>query len=162
MPELTRFAPPGMETSGWKNFTTAVLAGSCLFSASVFFSNLITALALFWAEDPRDTVIGWFFPDVLGNAMFFFPIFAVSMAAFVVLNYLYFFEGSKSHYTMARVKNPWELHIRCWTLPLLGAGVLLVCRVTLTVLYFLIFLLLTPKGAPRPEFLHLIGGILYD
>ena len=89
-----------------------------------------------------------------------FPIFAASMVAFVVLNYLYFFEGSKSIYTMARLRSPWQLHIRCWTLPLCSAAIMLAGRVILTVVYFLIFILATPKSVPLPGWRHLIGGLL--
>jgi len=158
-----KLSPPGMEPEPWLRFTAASLFGCGLFS---FFGFLMQMLATREGLFDRVTgeltgnLYGWDFLKVLGklNQPFFF--FAAAMAAFVVLNYLYFFEGSKSIYTMARLKSPWELHIRCWALPLLGAGALLLCRAGMTVLLFLIFLLATPKGVPLPSVYHLIGGLL--
>ena len=162
MNKLERFSPPGMELQGWKNFSLTVLLGCTAFSFFAFFYSLLDARSARF--DPVTGALTerlfWHFESTLGISMKGFPIFAASMVAFVVLNYLYFFEGSKSIYTMARIKSPWELHIRCWTLPLCSAAALLLCRVVLTVLYFLIFILATPKGVPVPGWRHLIGGLL--
>lgn len=162
MHKLERFAPPGMELDGWRNFSVTVFLGCAAFSFIAFFYSLLEAYRMLF--DPLTgelkDIVHWNFVSVLGISMKGFPIFAASMVAFVVLNYLYFFEGSKSIYTMARVKSPWQLHIRCWTLPLCSAAALLLCQVVLTVLYFLIFILATPKGVPLPGWRHLIGGLL--
>ena len=163
MRDWKKYAPPGMETDPWERFTWISLFGCGAFSFFGFLMQMLNArMALFDSHTGELTgdFFGWDFMMVLGRTMQPFFFFVVAMVAFVVLNYLYFFEGSKSIYVMARVKRPIELHIRCWTLPLLGAAALLLCRVVLTVVYFLLFLLATPKGVPLPEFYHLIGGLL--
>lgn len=159
---LDRFAPPGMELKGCKDFSSIALVGNVLFSAVSFLTGTFN---LWQALPPRETwphpttVVTWPFTEALGISMEGFWIFAISMVAFVVMNYLYFFDGSKSVYTMRRIKNPWELHLRCWTLPLCSAAVLLLCRVVLTVVYFLIFMLVTPKGLPIPGWSQLLRGL---
>ena len=160
---LKRYAPPGLELKPWKNFTGIALGASGVLSLYGFFMQMFQTRAKLFhpvTGELTGNYIGWDFSEVLGNTTMPFFFFAAAMAAFLVLNYLYFFEGSKSIYTMARLKSPWQLHIRCWTLPLLGAAVLLLCRVVLTVVYFLVFLLVTPKGVPLPGFYHLLGGLL--
>lgn len=160
---LKRYAPPGMELRPWKSFMGISLGGCGALSFYGFFAQMFQARAKLF--DPRTgeltgNIIGWDFGTVLGNTTLPFFFVAAAMGAFLVINYLYFFEGSKSIYTMARLKSPWQLHIRCWTLPLLGAAALLLCRVVLIVVYYLVFLLATPKGVPLPGFYHLLGGLL--
>lgn len=160
---LKRYAPPGMELRPWKNFVGISMGGCGALSFYGFFLHMFQARAkLFHPQTGELTgnFTGWDFCTVLGKTTLPFLFFAAAMAAFLVLNYLCFFEGSKSIYTMARVKSAWELHIRCWTLPLLGAAALLLCRVVLTVVYFLVFLLATPRGVPLPGVYHLLGGLL--
>ena len=73
-----------------------------------------------------------------------FKTFAVASFAFVIANYLYFFQESKSIYTMRRLHSGWELHLRCWMLPALGALLLLLCSALLTGLYALHYFTVTP------------------
>lgn len=158
-----RFAPPGMELGPWRNYTATVLVICILFAFYHFGFEMLHARAKLF--DPvtgelKSPVGFWRFDGILGNSTKGFSIFAATMAAFVVLNYLYFFEGSKSIYTMARVKSFWELHIRCWTLPACSAAVLLICRVVLALLFYLIFVLATPRGVPVPGWRQLLGGLL--
>lgn len=75
-------------------------------------------------------------------------------------NYRYFRKPSKSIYTMARIRSPWELHIRCWTVPLLTALAMVSGRVVLRTVFFIIYVLVTPTGVPKPGFDQLIGGLL--
>ena len=160
---LKRYAPPGLELGPWKKFTGIALSGCGVLSFCGFFAHMFQAREkLFYSQTGELTgnFAGWDFNAILGKTTLPFFFFAVAMVAFLVLNYLYFYEGSKSIYTMARLKSPWQLHIRCWSLPLLGAATLLLCRAVLTVVYFLVFLLATPKGVPLPGFYHLLGGLL--
>ena len=163
MAKWMRYAPPGVNLDQLKNFTFYSLTFCILLSMFLFGNRLQAAHAALFDHitgELTGTLTGWDFIEILNRGMMSFSLVAIAHLALVLSNYLYFFEGSKSIYTMARVKSPWELHIRCWTLPVCGALLLLVCRVILTVLYFLIFLLATPKGIPMPGFYQLIGGLL--
>ncbi len=158
MDKRDRFSPPGMELQAERSYFFIVLIGNICFSFLSFFGRL--GMLLEYARYPFEGASYWSFPQAIGNSLKGFPIFAVSMVAFVVMRYLYFFEGSRSIYTMKRVKSPWELHIRCWMLPVLGAGALMVCKCLCTVVCFLIFLLLTPDAVDAPGWEQLIGGLL--
>lgn len=163
MIDLKKYAPPGLELNAWKQFTGIGMFGCGALSFYSFISGLLQARVKLF--DPVTGALtgkfsGWDFGAVLGDAMLLFLLAAAAMVGFLIRYYIYFFEGSKSIYTMARVRSVWELHVRCWTLPVLGAAALLLCRVVLTVVFFLIFLLATPKGVPLPGFYHLLGGLL--
>lgn len=73
-----------------------------------------------------------------------FYICAAAAIAFVVSNYLYFYQGSKSIYTMHRLRSSWELHLRCWALPVLSAVILLILAFLLYCLYALHYFQATP------------------
>lgn len=163
MIDMKKYAPPGLDPVFWKRFTGGGMFVCGVLSCYSFFAGLLHARVKLF--DPVTGELtgkfgGWDFGAVLGDAMLLFLFAAAAMVAFLIRNYFYFFEGNKSIYTMARVKSVWELHVRCWTLPVLGAAALLLCRAVLTVVFFLIFLLATPKGVPLPGFYHLLGGLL--
>ena len=61
-------------------------------------------------------------------------------------NYRYFWQGSKSIYVMRRLKSRWEMHKRCWTLPLIGAAVMLLTAVVVYWLYCGIYFWCAPEG----------------
>lgn len=75
-----------------------------------------------------------------------FLIFAAACVAFVIANYLYFFQESKSIYTMHRLRSPLELHLRCWALPVLGALALLAWGAICCCLYALHYFYATPAA----------------
>lgn len=163
MIDMKKYAPPGLEVNSWKQYTGIGIFGCGVLSFYSFVSGLIHARARLFDQvtgELTGNFGGWDFSLVLGDAMLLFWFAAAGMAAFLIRYYFYFFEGSKSIYTMARLKSAWELHIRCWTLPVLGAGTLVLCRVVLIAVYFLVFLLATPKGVPLPGFYQLLGGLL--
>ena len=51
---------------------------------------------------------------------------------------------------MRRLPDPWELHRRCLTLPLLAAGLSLLCGAAFFFLYFGIYLAATPAQSLAP------------
>lgn len=144
-----RICPPGMDLTPWKQYLLWSLALGGIFSLVVFFSGLFSALRALYIpgtwELMEDAVMRRF-DAVLGFAMDVYPYLAVGMGIFVFLNYRYFYRESKSVYLMKRIGRPTELHLRCWTLPVLGAAALLAARTALELVYYLTYRLLTPAG----------------
>ena len=143
---LTRFSPPG---SNLEPLFSLLLGGG--------FVSFLTSLGYFLKYSScyydivdRDTGYVQPFKNMPPfEEMLFqygFHTFAVACIAFVISNYLYFFQESKSIYTMRRLRSPWELHLRCWTLPVLGALLLLLCSALLTCLYALHYFTVTPAS----------------
>lgn len=141
---LTRFSPPGFSTD---RFFAFLLGGG--------FVSFLASLGYFLKYsdcyyDIVDRKTGYIWPYQKMppfEEMLFqygFETFAVASFAFVIANYLYFFQESKSIYTMRRLRSPWELHLRCWTLPLLGAFLMLLCGWLITALYALHYFTVTP------------------
>lgn len=64
----------------------------------------------------------------------------------VVRFYLSHFRESMSIYTMRRLPDRWELHRRCWTVPVITAVSLCMMTVALAGIYYLMYLGLTPEG----------------
>lgn len=91
------------------------------------------------------------FKEVLGSSLYGFPTVACSMTFFVLLHYTSFSQGSKSIYLMRRLPDPWELHKRCLTLPLLGAVTALVLGFLVLLLYFGIYEMTTPDPCLTPD-----------
>ena len=147
---LTRFSPPG---SSYERFLYFLIGGG--------FVSFLASLGYFleYSEcyyDIVDRNTGYILPFQTMppfEEMLFqygFKTFAVASVAFVVANYLYFFLESKSIYTMRRLRSSWELHLRCWTLPVLGALLMLLCGWLVAALYALHYFTATP-----PELLPL-------
>lgn len=147
---LARFSPPGFSTDRFFSF---LLGGG--------FVSLLASLGYFFEYSKRyydivDRETGRIWPHQkmppLDEMLFQygFETFAVACIAFVIANYLYFFQESKSIYTMRRLRSPWELHLRCWTLPVLGALLMLLCGWLVAALYALHYFTATP-----PELLPL-------
>lgn len=63
----------------------------------------------------------------------------------VVYHYFYHYQGSKMMYLMKRLPDKWELHKRCWTLPIAGAALLGAWMFVLNMLYYAIYILCTPS-----------------
>lgn len=141
--DLDRLVPPGIEArKQLRSFLTCLVM-------SVFISTgwIIEYADSYWAMYRNDELVRAmpaFGTMIRGNYMIGFPVTVIAMLTYIIVYYVYYFTGSKSIYTMRRLGRPWELHKRCWTLPLLlSAAVLLVC-VLLVGVYFLIYMLVTP------------------
>ena len=59
--------------------------------------------------------------------------------------YFYHYDGSKMIYLMKRLPNKWELLRRCVTLPIAGVIILFAWMNFLRLLYFAIYLIITPS-----------------
>ena len=77
---------------------------------------------------------------------------AITLAlAFGLYHYAFHHQGSKSIYLMRRLPNGFELHRRCWTVPVAAALIIAAAMVLTFLFYFAIYLLATPEGCLAPH-----------
>ena len=119
MDKLARYYPPG----GSKAALDVALWLGSIVSFIVWFGFMLSAPDTWQA--PLEQVVPPFRELLHPWMLHAFGYLALLCLLFVPRNYSYFRIGSKSFYIMRRVRNPWELHIRCWAVPLLGVAVVL-------------------------------------
>ena len=90
------------------------------------------------------------FAVVLGDSLRSFFLYAFVNLGVVIWHYRYYHYGTKSIYLMKRLPNRMEIHKRAWTLPLLGAVGSLLAAFAILVLYFEIYMIVTPKQCIAP------------
>lgn len=162
MSRLEKYAPPGASLRAIK-VTVIIFLALIFVSDVVYFANVLVSIL----KQLKDPLTG----ELVENAKMtdFSTLWnskgtwwsLLGLSIFLALDfYRYFYTESLSLYTMARIRSPWELHIRCWTLPLLGVGILMGSRLLLRVILFAVYVLATPAGVPKPGFEQLIGGLL--
>ena len=66
------------------------------------------------------------------------------MVVMIVVNYLHYYQGSKSIYLMRRLPDKWELHRRNVIMPLVALGIGALTQLALWMLYYGIYLTCTP------------------
>lgn len=154
-PELHRYAPVGMRlnTELWAFFLGLVIA--VLFSLC-FFVELGSAYNQLFQRlgDQRVLIPGAVMPDFDTLSLPWFVPFGILTAitlSFIFPHYGCHHQGSKSIYLMRRLADPWELHRRCLTLPLAGVGVCLLLAFMLLLLYFAVYLGVTPEECLTPN-----------
>lgn len=152
MSKLERFAPPGMRVNSWIYFLAVTLVGSALYTLVFFVGDLEQAMNLLYeySNPPRlklvDGAVMPPFLSLMDGALDPYPIFAFSMLGFVISNYACFYQESKSIYTMRRIRSPWELHWRSWTLPVIGAVCYFAAMGLMTIICYIIYILCVPEG----------------
>ena len=162
---LSRYAPPGFELRTELQFFIAGMALATLHSLS-FLTRFAHAKSDLYGRIGTDRYLlpGAVMPDfhtLVGKALIGFLVLAIWwILVFVSAHYGYHFAGSKSIYLMRRLPDRWELHRRCWTLPLL---VVLLCLLTATILflvYYGIYMAATPKECLTPHQWQKIWSVL--
>lgn len=102
------------------------------------------------------------FPELLVQTMAGLLLGMLLTIPLACYHYAYYYLGSRSIYVMRRLPNRWELWRRCLTVPALLAVICLGAIELLTILYFLIFLLITPDSClpqePWQQLLYALGG----
>lgn len=143
---LARLAPPGSNYMQQIYFLVGAMLFSLFFSLGYFILYSQAYYNIFdrFTGDRISSDVMPIFQELL--CLDAFPIFCVSWIAFVIANYLYFFQESKSIYTMRRLRSPLELHLRCWALPVLGVLALGICYCLCCWLYSLHYFLATPAS----------------
>lgn len=80
----------------------------------------------------------------------------------IILHYGYHYKDSKSIYTMKRLPDRYELHKRCFTVPLIGIVVSIILITALLLLFYNYYMIKTPADCLFPnQWERLWTAILY-
>lgn len=91
------------------------------------------------------------FIDLVEYAFLGFFLAILLALAFGLYHYAYHYQGSKSIYLMRRLPNRFELHRRCWSVPLAAALIITAVMVLIFFLYFAFYFFITPEGCLAPD-----------
>ena len=147
MGKLDRFAPPGMTTRGIRFWTVGTIIVSTLFSTmflTAYFEELnelkqMMEYPVYSGASMTD------FESLVVSPMALFRIAPMVPLIFILMNYEYFYQGSKSVYIMKRLRNPFEMHIRCLVLPVLGALMVAAAGCAVYGFYWIVYRYCTPE-----------------
>lgn len=159
-----KYMPPGGSTLEMKHLAIIFMLGEAIMSIAAFLFCTDRAIRDLYDPLTGELLKGACMADY--GAIWDYIVFPLYWLQVIVIlsnvakNYSCFYKPVKSIYTMARVRSPWELHIRCWTVPLLTALAMVSGRVVLRTVLFILYVLVTPAGVPKPGFGQLIGGLL--
>ncbi len=156
-PNLTRWAPPGLNLKPEKHFFVTGMACAVLYSFTFFihYGNALSDLYIYSSVSNTRTLLpGAVMPDfyiLLERYWAGLAVLAMCMLALIIYHYVYHRQGSKSIYLMRRLPNRWELHRRCLTLPLIASLLCLLTAITLLLLFFGTYLAFTPRECLTPH-----------
>lgn len=91
------------------------------------------------------------FVEILGGSLAGFMIVALCMLPLMAYHYFYHYQGSRSIYLMKRLPKRFELARRCAALPLIMAAVSLLAAFVLLLIYFGLYMLVTPEPCLAPD-----------
>lgn len=152
---LTKNAPPGADIFVQTNRYFAGLIGTVLWSMGFIFRYSSARNNLFYTDEfvrhLRSDAMMPEFHYLMGSAMLGVWVTILTLAVCIILNYHSFHQGSKSIYLMKRLPDPMELHRRCMLLPALGMAGCLALRELLVIVYFAVYILVTPEGCLPPD-----------
>jgi len=151
-----RLAPPGVNLKTQRNlFITGIgLAGGySLFSFTVLLLAELELLYM-WRGGRRvldTTKVMEDFSEIVCVGLYGFGILAILTLTIIITNYVSYYQGSRSIYTMRRLPNPLERHWRCIALPILAIFAYAVLVFLLIALYYGIYCLATPDVCQPPQ-----------
>ena len=90
------------------------------------------------------------FRTILGESLIGFFIIVFCMIALGIYHYFYHYIDSKSIYLMKRLPKKSDLYKRCFTYPILIVVISLAIALILLILYYNIYLLITPEQCLVP------------
>lgn len=146
---LRKYAPLGIPYEKHIRGYFALVA--CATCCSMFFflqyGNALDRLYIYRAG--KKVLMEGAFIDSFGQITegLFLMGYVVSIAVFlmVIYYYLYHYQGSKMMYLMKRLPDKWDVHRRCWTLPVSGAVLMVVWMKFLELVYYAIYIIFTPS-----------------
>lgn len=148
--DIDRYVPMGIDPEGeWKTLRWCLAAGS-IWSALLFISHYSEAYSnLFYRGNVRSViregaVMPTLFEIMAGSETVFFLVCA-AMPVWAAYHYYYHFSGSRSIYLMRRLPDRWDLHRRCLALPAAGIVGALSLQGLLGILYYFVYILVTPR-----------------
>jgi len=152
--KLNDFFPLGIDyyrELKWVNISFLV---SFIYSLGYLFKLNSSYNSLFLVVDARKFLkTGAIMDDfvfILKESLSGFIVIAVCMIALAAYHYFYHYIDSKSIYLMKRLPNHFDLHKRCFTYPILITVISLIVALILLIIYYNIYLLVTPEGCLTP------------
>ena len=166
--KLARFLPLGVETeTTFRQICTAYAIAIC-FSLGVPCRILGQYNNLFYKEGTKkilyEGIMMPMFGELAPTWFVLFGAFLIGCAGMVAMFYLHHRQESMSIYTMRRLPNRWELHIRCLTVPIAAALLAIILAILLMLLYYAFYMWLVPDQCIAPGQLtflisELTGGL---
>ena len=160
-PDLTRFAPPGVDVKKELRLYLTGLGLAAFWSLGWLYrwAAALSELYIHWPDGTRvlnsERVMPWFFALMQG-APLGFALMALCMPALAVYHLLYFYQDSRSIYLMRRLPARGELLRRVLILPLMGLGGIVLTALILGLIYLGLYLVGTPESALLPDALRFI------
>lgn len=152
--DFSRYAPLGMNLTAFKNIL--IWGGiAAVFWSFTFVARLMDSFSSLFRtirgnKVLRDGAIMPDFAELMKFALIGFLVIAVVMVVFIVYNYAYHRQGSKSIYLMRRLPNRLELHKRCITLPAAAVLLCIVAAFIMLCIYYWIYMSITPEECLTP------------
>ena len=85
------------------------------------------------------------FESLTANLFEVFGLVLLYCVLVVVYHYFYHYQGSNMMYLMRRLPNKWELHTRCFVLPIMASIFTIAYMYVLRMLFLAIYILCTPS-----------------
>jgi len=162
---LARYAPAGFPLSQEIKIYLTAFGISVLYSFGFIIRYLNARAELFeiTITGQKILITGAKMPEMtalIHDAFLGFFLMILLAGAGIVYHYLFHKQGSKSIYLMRRLPNPFELHKRCITLPLLGIILSLLAALLLFLLYYGIYIIFTPSICLTKVSLTIIRSVI--
>ncbi len=152
--DLNRQVPAGLPAGRELTWISVGLGASLLYSFRFLLTFFDSRSALYATVGKARVLIAGAvmpdFADVLGGSLLGFVLVALCMPALILYHYAYHYQGGRSIYLMRRLPNRWELHRRCFTVPLLAAAASLLLLFVFLLLYYGVYMAGTPDACLVP------------
>lgn len=155
--------PPGAVTAFIPRYLIIGYIGSVLCSFTFWHKYFDKYWKLFIREGELTVLSGEMmtsFDRLYDGSMLGFLFCAIGCAAFIIHYYSYYRQGSKSIYLMKRLPNRFEMHRRALVLPILMCIAFLIMAFITTLIYFGLYLLITPNECLLPNQWQNLWGYL--
>ncbi len=144
-----RLAPVGVDGQGQWHLLLVGLLLAWLWSLGFFGRYLMAYRKLFYLDAWDNSVLNTGaemepFWDLAGGSLLGFRLVFLASGLLAWHYYRYHGTGSKSIYLMKRLSDPWELHRRCWSIPLMGMAAAIGAAAVTVGLYALFYARVTP------------------
>lgn len=162
MDRFDRYTPPGIRLAPLKTVFYAGLVIAFLYSLSFMLELSILTTQLEQGVDTwgEQNMMLPAYSELIGYRLIGFEITALCVLPLVFYHYSYFRRDSQSWYLMRRVESPWELHLRCWALPVLAS---VSCLIAAWILYWLYcgwYFMISPEELVPAQEIPLIWRLL--
>lgn len=146
---LEKYAPPGIEVStevAWFYFGMIVTT----FRSMMFLIQYMFARNELYIRTSRglELIEGAIIQDfaTLTEGLFLTAELVCIVSLLVVAyHYFYHYQGSKMMYLMKRLPDKWEVHKRCWALPIAGFCITVAWMTIVKAIYYAIYIFCTPS-----------------